>query len=150
MILVRPSVLLAMGECLAVSASLETDKVPVSERIREISISLFRGASNVGELGREEAPLVFSTVYGGLILSHVCDPIAPISRAYVRSRIDLWVSESGEINDRKILKAWALIFSGKEREGLDLIKGETLYPIRVGWRPGGEIPISPVGIEIYE
>lgn len=139
-----------MGECLAVSASLETDRVPIIERVREASIAIFRGEKVVENLTKEEASMVFSTVYGGLVLSYVCDPVTPISRVHVESRIDLVEGEEGEVDDRKILRAWALIFVGREAEGLDLIKGKISYPVKTGWRPGGGVPISPVGIEMYE
>ncbi|MCX8196235.1 MAG: hypothetical protein N3F67_04075 [Acidilobaceae archaeon] len=93
--------------------------------------------------------LAYNIIYGGLLLSYVCGPIVPISRAHLDIEIELFEGgERREVSDAQILKAWALIYSGSEAEGLGLLQGRSYFPVELGWKPGKGARVPPVGIEV--
>lgn len=143
----KPAVILAMGECLAISAAVDYDNIGVPGVVEDAVKKLYLG-EDPGRLGVEDTILAYTIAYGGLILSYTCDPVTPISRAHVT--IGLELTQGGELkgrlDDRDILRSWALIYSGKELEGLDIVKGTTYYPVNLTWKPGGKVKILPVAI----
>lgn len=147
---IKPSALLAEGECLAISAVLDSDKIPVLEHVREAVVKAFidRDEGIIESLNVRDKILAYTTIYGGLILSYKCNIVTPISRVHINTLIELGEPSNEKIiNDSLILKAWALIFKGREVEGLDLISGSLTYPINLKWRTRGGVRIVPVGIE---
>ncbi|MEM1777095.1 MAG: hypothetical protein QXE99_03855 [Acidilobaceae archaeon] len=148
---VRPSALLAEGECLVVSAVLDTDRIPVLGHVREAVLRAFidRDDDLIEGLSVKDKILAYTMIYGGLVLSYKCDIVTPISRIHVGTLLELGVrSEERIVSDSLILRAWALIFKGREAEGLDLLSGEIIYPTRLGWRVGGDVRIAPIGVEV--
>jgi hypothetical protein len=149
---IRPALVLAVGECLAVSAAIEYEELEVPGEVEKAVLNLYTyGDSRVlEELSLEDKILVYTIAYGGLILSYTCDPVTPISRAHVTIGIEI-VGRGGapsKVNDRRILEAWALLYQGREEEGLSRIKGASYYPKQLEWRPGGKIRILPVAVSL--
>ncbi|MEN2999740.1 MAG: hypothetical protein ABDH61_04110 [Acidilobaceae archaeon] len=146
---VKPSVVLAVGECLAVSASLDDSRVPVLEEVERAALAAFSGDEGIERLEGLRKVLAYNAVYGGLLLSYTCGPVVPISRAHVDVGIEL--TEKGEergLSDSEILRAWALLYAGEEERGLGLIQGTTVFPVRLGWRVGKGAQVLPVGVEV--
>jgi hypothetical protein len=52
------------------------------------------------------------------------------------------------VDDRRILRSWALIYSGLEEEGLRLLQGVSYYPVNLEWRPGGRVRVLPVAVTL--
>ncbi|MDM7274783.1 MAG: hypothetical protein P3X22_001475 [Thermoprotei archaeon] len=148
---VKPALILAEGECLAVSAALDWDGVEVPERVLEAVGEAFTkpGGGRLESLETREAIIAYTIIYGGLILSYKCNPVTPISRVHVKTRLK--ISGEGEpvsLEDKTILKAWAKIFKGEEIEGLEEIKGTTTYPAKLKWRPEREgVKVAPIAVK---
>jgi len=144
----KPALILAWGECLAISAALDYEELPIPPVVAEAVERLYRGEPIAGGLRVEDLVLVYTIIYGGLILSYTCDPVTPISRAHIAVGLEIGGASGGRrvISDNEILKAWALIYSGREAEGLDLVKGVSYYPWEVEWKPGGSVRILPVAV----
>ena len=146
---VRPSIVLAKGECLSVSASLDDDRLPVLEEVEKAAIAAFSGDEGIERLEGLKRVLAYNAVYGGLLLSYICGPIVPISRAHIDTTIEL--TEKGEerrLSDGEILRAWAIIYAGEEERGLSLLEGMTVFPVKLGWRVGKGAQVLPVGVEV--
>lgn|GEM_PF-638320 len=149
---ISPALILAVGECLAVSAAIEYEDLEVPRRVEEAVLNLYTyGDLRVLEgLSLEDRILAYTIAYGGLILTYTCEPVTPISRAHVTVGIEI-AREGGtpqRVSDRRILEAWALVYLGREEEGLNSIKGVSYYPKHLEWRPGGMIKILPVAISL--
>jgi hypothetical protein len=92
----------------------------------------------------------YSTVYGGLILMYSCEPLIPMSRVIINIGLDIEKYDKKEIkefDDNIVLKAWALILNGNEKEGLELISGKMFFPNDFVWKPGNNYSIAVRGIK---
>ncbi|MFN4045856.1 MAG: hypothetical protein ACK4H7_00765 [Acidilobaceae archaeon] len=149
---VKPAVILAEGECLAVSAALDWEGVKVPEKVLEAvneALTKFK-SDKIEKLETREAIIAYTIIYGGLILSYKCNPITPISRIHVKAKLKIGgEGEPAKIDDKIILKAWARIFKGEEIEGLEELKGATTYPAKLKWKPEKEgIKIAPTAVKV--
>lgn len=146
----KPALILAMGECLAISAALDLDLIEIPRVVVNATLRLYEGGdpSVLEGLSLEDRILAYTIAYGGLMLFYTCNPVTPISRVHLRTGISLGELEesSTRLSDRLILRAWALIYYGLEEEGLKLIEGVTYYPLYFKWRVGGEIKVIPVAV----
>ncbi len=147
-----PAIILAMGECLAVSAALEYENLRVPRGVEKAVLSLYTSGSTdaLESLSLEDKILAYTIVYGGLILTYTCDPVTPISRAHVTVGIEVTGGRGAprRVDDREILRSWALIYQGREEEGLNVIQGVSYYPESLEWRVGGKIRITPVALAL--
>ena len=137
----RPAILLAASRCLAVSAVLED--APFGPR-PEVEARLTALYSSIAPLTPDPGwdwvlkSLWYATVYGGGVLVHRCDPVVPISRTYVSEGVSLkGGGPRRELSDQDVLRAWAKIWSGAEREGLEELAGAAAWPEGLSWAPGG-------------
>ena len=146
----RPAILLAASSCLAVSAVLE--EAPFTPR-PEVEARLTSLYSSMAPLTPDPSwdwvlkSLWYATVYGGVVLVHRCDPVVPISRTYVSEKISvLRGGPARDLSDQDVLRAWAKIWSGAEREGLEDLAGGAVWPEGVSWAPGGAVRFAFRGI----
>ncbi|MFZ8792998.1 MAG: hypothetical protein ACO2O2_03790 [Acidilobaceae archaeon] len=141
-----------MGECLAVSAALDYEGLGIPGIVRDAVLDFYTTGDTraLGGLSLEDRVLAYTIAYGGLMLIHICDPVTPISRAHVRVGIEIvGVREPpGRVDDRRMLRSWALIYSGLEEEGLRLLQGVSYYPVNLEWRPGGRVRVLPVAVTL--
>lgn len=146
----RPSMVLAASRCLAVAVALEEAPFGPSRPVESRLLSLY---SSLGPLTPDPTwdwvlkSLWYATVYGGLVLVHRCEPVVPISRVYVYERLSLGsVGRSRGLEDSELLRAWALIWSGAERDGLEELSGEAVWPEGYFWSPGGPLRVAFRGV----
>lgn len=151
----KTPLVLAEGTCLVVSAYLDVEKVsPIPPQALKAAILAFvLGDLNyVKNLSQLDATLAYAMIYGGLVLSYVCGPIAPISRLYVDSAIRLEepkeASRVKKRGDNVILKAWTHLAVGEDAIGLRMLEGLSTYPKHLVWRYPGPIKFSPSPIGV--
>jgi len=148
---VRPAVILASSRCLAVSAVLESAPFGpdplISSRLEEQYKSLSPFSPDPS-WGWELKSLWYATLYGGLVLMYTCGPVTPISRVHVDEGLDIGVSDRArrQLDELDLLRAWAMIWVGQEREGLQELAGPTLRPEGYSWGPGGPHRVAFRGI----
>ena len=148
---VYSAVVLAASRCLTVSASLSEGPQPPNSVVEAVTRYAMGDYSAYESLGPMEASLANAMIYGGLVLNYTCGPIAPLSRLIVTERIRLSRASGvkwSPLGDSLILKAWALMVKGSEREGLSLIAGPTAYPKGYLWEVGGDVRVMPVGFRV--
>ncbi|MEM0340899.1 MAG: hypothetical protein QXN05_03720 [Acidilobaceae archaeon] len=152
---VKTPLVLAEGTCFIVSAYLDVERIfPIPSQALKAAILAFAlgDFSHIKSLSRLDVALTYAMVYGGLVLSYVCEPIAPISRLYVDSAIRLEEfresSYAKRTSDNVILKAWAHLVGGEEAVGLKMLEGLSVYPKRLAWRYPGSVRFSPSPINI--
>ncbi len=147
----RPAIVLAASECLAVSAALEDAPFGPSPEVESRLRLLYESLSPLRpDAGWDwvTSSLWYATVFGGLVLVHTCQPVTPISRTHVAEGISLAEgrAHARRLEDRDVVRAWAKIWSGAEREGLSELAGEAVWPRGVSWAPGGRLRFAYRGI----
>ncbi|MEM1873052.1 MAG: hypothetical protein QXS85_01355 [Acidilobaceae archaeon] len=152
---VKTPLLIAEGQCLAVSAYLDAERLlPIPSRALKAAILAFTlgDVEALKTLDWRDAVIAYAMVYGGLVLSYTCGPTTPISRLYVDTGISIEESRgarfSRRLGDSTILKAWALLASGEEDLGLKMIQGLSSYPRALAWRHPGSVKLSPSPISV--
>ncbi|MCE4607444.1 MAG: hypothetical protein F7B61_00590 [Caldisphaeraceae archaeon] len=141
---------LARSECFYLAAPITDAPWKEDNEVGEALQGLLEGRYSIDSLNISvlKRVLLVSTLYGGLTLVYTCNPVVPISRVHVD--VGISIREGGryrQLDDKELMKSWALIVSGKEEEGLSMISGSFVYPEGYVWSVGGEYKVAVRGIK---
>ena len=141
--------ILATGESLLVTTTLPEGPSPDERTIEALIALISKGEiSNLMGLSILDRAIVYALAYGGLLLLWTDgETIIPLSRIVLLRNSPALTQEKCnpvKLSDHKILKAWKLIFEGKEEEGLKALGSCTYYPVsfRLQIREGPGLPLG--------
>ncbi|MEB3779499.1 MAG: hypothetical protein GSR85_04630 [Desulfurococcales archaeon] len=149
---IHKPLILAESRCLAVATVLNISELSRDSPIASLVKELLSGRA-YSELETSysiyDYIMALTAIYGGIMLFYTCDTLTPISRVYPRTKIDIIKIRYGSrrLNDNLIVKAWSLIYSGREEKGLQMISGPTVSPRGFYWYPGDTYEVLATGIE---
>ena len=150
---VYPAVVVAWGDQLGVAMTVDAPVEPHPEAAR-LAIKAYKGEEPHAPSDPLVASLFYATVYGGVVLIHKREPITAIARLLPSIKVSLEACNPREapqntVSDAVILRAWALIASGSEEEGLRALSGGCLvWPPRYRLRVGQGSPVPPIGVRV--
>ena len=152
MLRIYPAVIVAVSDSFAV-ASVLRGGASIPPRVVEALIAYLMGdESRAEQLEVMDKVLLYSIAYGGLTLHFIDDGDSiPLARIVTLEKSPNVEQGSGDcepqwLDDRSLLRAWKLIYKGREYEGLSALGDCSIYPERV---PLGIVdePGMPLGYE---
>ena len=149
---IYPAVIVAVSDNFAV-ASVIGGNLRIPPEVAESLITYLRGGeSGMEKLWTKDKILLYSIAYGGLTLHFIGDgDTIPLARIVTIEKSLKAKREGGEceprnLDDKDLLKAWSLIYKGREYEGLSALGDCSVYPERVALEVIDE-PGMPLGYE---
>ncbi|MCE4620651.1 MAG: hypothetical protein F7C33_06485 [Desulfurococcales archaeon] len=149
---IYPAIIVAVSDNLAV-ASVLGGGVSVPPRVAKALTAYLRGDESSAErLEVWDKILLYSIAYGGLTLHFIDNndsiPLARIVtlEKSLKAKKEAGDCEPHKLDDKSLLRAWSLIYKGREQEGLSALGECSVYPEHVALEVVDE-PGIPLGYE---
>ncbi len=149
---IYPAIIVAASDNLAVASALR-DGATIPPRVADALTAYLRGdESRAEELEVRDKILLYSIAYGGLTLHFIDNnDSVPLARIVtieksLKAKKENRSCKPRRLDDKSLLKAWSLIYKGREQEGLLALGGCSVYPEHIALEVVDE-PGLPLGYE---